>query len=326
MERTGTQRTLRVAAIQVRSMPGCIEANHAHATPCIERAARDGAELIVLPELFACGYIPNRTIWDFAEPKDGPTVTWLKRLSGRLGVYVGAGFVETDGVNFFNAFVITAPDREVAGRARKANAESYCFSRGKGCHIIDTAIGRLAVGICADNHFTSFLKQVQADSVDLMVMPDAWPTPYRVSKLVSAADLLRINEEVKALALLYACHLGVPVVLVNPVGPMEPRAGLFGKVMDPGVFSLRGMSRIVDSDGTLRGELGDEEGVLVSDVTLDPAMKRSLEPRDFGGWLYPGPAMVRRVLLPAENAVATLSYKLSPKRRKTASMWSHRAG
>lgn len=318
LEKQAISRTLRVAAIQVESQPGCIEANHAHAAPFIEQAARDGAQLIILPELFACGYIPNQSIWDMAEPKNGLTVRWLRETSKKMGIYLGAGLIETDGADFFNTFVITAPDGEIAGRAQKANAEAYCFRRGQGYHIINTAIGKIGIGICADNHFISFLKQMQDNSIDIMLMPHAWPTPYRTSRVVSREDLEKASEELKMFAQIYAGSLGVPAVFVNPVGPIGQMAGFFGKLMVPSLFRLQGMSRIVDSDGTLKGELGNEEGILMSDITLDPLRKKFTEPRNYGGWLHPGSVLVRKLIFPVEITYATLWYKLNRQRKKKA--------
>jgi predicted amidohydrolase len=76
-----TTRTVRVAAVQVESKHGRNEINRQHATAFIEQAAQAGAQLIVLPELFASGYMPNETLWDAAELPDGQTITWLKKTS-----------------------------------------------------------------------------------------------------------------------------------------------------------------------------------------------------------------------------------------------------
>ena len=180
MEQPQRAQTLTVAALQLESRPGCPLANHRHATPFIRQAARQGARVILLPELFASGYIPNQDVWDSAEAQSGgPTVEWLRETSGELNLFLGAGLVETDGEDFCNVYVMAGPDGDVVGRAQKANAESYCFKRGQGQHIIDTAFGRFGVGICADNHLASFLRQMQGDSVDMMLMPHAWPTPKK---------------------------------------------------------------------------------------------------------------------------------------------------
>jgi len=314
----GKIRTLRIAAIQVESQHGQIETNHAHATPLIEEAVHNGAEMVVLPELFACGYVPNKTIWDYAEPKEGRTVTWLRETSSRLGIYLGAGLVEVEGTDLFNDFVMTTPGGKVAGRARKANAEACCFRRGRGNHIINTDIGKIGVGICADNHFSAFPKLMQANFVDLMLMPHAWPTLYRTSGLASEEDMLRMEKEMIGFAPLYASLLGVPAVFVNAVGTMGRMPGLVGKLMNPGLFRLQGLSRIVDLDGTLKGALGKKEGVLVSEVTLDPSRKQHKKPKDYGGWLHPGSALLRKVIMPLDLAWSIVYYRFNLERRKKA--------
>ncbi len=88
MNITSEARTIRVAAIQTESRHGLAQSNREHAIPFIEKAVQAGAQLVVLPELFSAGYIPNETIWGVAEPKNGPTVTWLKQTSKRLCVFV----------------------------------------------------------------------------------------------------------------------------------------------------------------------------------------------------------------------------------------------
>lgn len=315
-----------MAAVQIESRHGLIAANHAHATPFVEQAAAAGANIIVLPELFASGYIPNKAIWDFAEPRGGATASWLGQTSKRLGVWLGAGLIETDGEDFFNVFVLCGPDGEIAGTARKHNAEAFCFKRGRGIHVIDTTIGRIGVGICADNHFASFVALLQAEAVDLMLMPHAWPTPVRTTRLVSEEDIREQHAKPQQLAALYARGLGVPVVFVNGVGRMGRLAGLLGRVMDPEVFRLQGGSRIIDSDGTLKAELGSGEGVIAADVALDPARKRSLTPPSYGGWVHPGSALARNIITPLDVAVGVLSYTLDPRRGRKARQIASRDG
>ena len=55
-------RALRVGAVQVERQPDQVAANHAHALSFIETAVAQGAYLVILPELFASGYIPSRSI------------------------------------------------------------------------------------------------------------------------------------------------------------------------------------------------------------------------------------------------------------------------
>jgi N-carbamoylputrescine amidase len=88
--------------------------------------------------------------------------------------------------------------------------------------------------------------------------------------------------------------------------------------MDPALFRLQGLSRIADADGTLKGALGKEEGVLVAEVTLDPSRKRHKEPQDYDGNLNPGSAWFRKVILPVDIALGKMAYRFNPQRGKKA--------
>ncbi|MFO7537184.1 MAG: carbon-nitrogen hydrolase family protein [Chloroflexota bacterium] len=311
-------RTIRVAAVQVESRPGQIAANHAHVMPFIETAVSQGAQLVILPELFACGYIPNPTVWRYGESLAGQTVQWLRATAQRLGIYLGAGFAEVDGGDFYNSFALATPAGKLAGCARKTVSEAYSFRYGRGRHLITTGIGQIGIGICADNHFTAFPRLMQRSGIDLLLMPHASPLPYKTAKLITAADIDRARENLLSIPTLYARLLGVPVLFANALGDLQPMSGLFGKLMDPALFRLLGLSRIVDGDGTLRGELGHEEGVLVAEVSLGAGFRQEQAPPDYGGWLHPGSALVRRALRPVDLALARVYYAFSRQRRRQA--------
>ena len=311
-------RRIRVAAVQIESKHGLIQANQEHAVPFIEKAVQQGAQLVVLPELFTTGYFPNEMLWDYAEPTNGPTVTWLKTTAKRLGIYLGAGLLETDGRDFFNIFVLCSPDGQEAGRVSKIEAESYIFKRTSGNHIITTPLGRIGVGICADNQMVSFLRQMAKGSADLILMPHGWPTPCKTNRQISEQDIQDHQNRTRQLVCLYAERLGIPAVFVNGVGAMGRLTGLLGKFMDPEIFRLEGRSRIVDSDGATVGELGSEEDALLADVLLDPSRKNFSEPEDFDGWLLPGNAFSRKVMIPFDITFGQFRYSHSSLRKRKA--------
>jgi N-carbamoylputrescine amidase len=102
------------------------------------------------------------------------------------------------------------------------------------------------------------------------------------------------------------------------VGRMDRLAGLLGRVMDPEVFRLQGRSRIVDSGCNAQGRAWHDEGVIAADITLDPARKRSFIPPSYGGWVHPGSALARKIIIPLDVVVGVLSYTLEPRRRRKA--------
>jgi len=309
---------VKLAAVQVRSEPGQPEANRAHAVPFIEQAAAQGACLVVLPELFSCGYVASRAVWDTTEARDGGTARWLAATAARLGIYLGAGIAETDGSDIFNAYLLAGPDGQITGRAYKASAEANVFRRGRHEHMITTPIGRIGVGICADNQYTAHLELMHRLHADLILMPHAWPTPAKAGGPVKDKDVAEQQRRMIELPVQYARALGVPVVFANQVGPLAPIGGALGRLISPSIYRLRGQSRIVDSDGSVPASLSEEEGVVVAAVAMDPDRKHHQPQPSFGGWLQPGPALARKVVIPLGIASGTLSYSLSRDRRRKA--------
>ncbi|MHA1580360.1 MAG: hypothetical protein ACTSUQ_12135 [Candidatus Freyarchaeota archaeon] len=98
----------------------------------------------------------------------------------------------------------------------------------------------------------------------------------------------------KELSVIYAKALGIPVIFVNPISVFKKMPGVLGSLMKPELFTLKGLSRIVDSNGRLRRELGEEEGVLVETVVLDPDSKKFVKPQNYDRWLTPGSKLWRR--------------------------------
>lgn len=309
-------RTMRVAAVQMASENGRVAANLAHAAPLVEKARGEGAELVLLPEFMPTGYLLSEGIWESAEPAVGPTVTWLQDSSRRLGIWLGTSFLEADGDDFYDTFVLTDPGGEVAGRVRKRSPslwEAYFFKGEPGCHAIDTPIGKVGVGICFDNQKADVAAAMSRQSVDLVLMPHSYPVPPGSGGGMLSKE--KMIGRLQMMASLYASLLGVPVVLANKSGPWE------SPIPGPQLLNLKGscfpgLSTIVDSDGSVRARLGDEEGVIVADVILDPTRKRHPVPPRYGRYVYPVPP--QSIVLQLIEAVGGLHYLLSSTRSRRA--------
>jgi len=248
--------------VQMESADHDIDGNLKRATAFAEKAAAQGARLVLFPELMPTGSYLYFDTWDSAEPSRGKTVQWLKSTSGRLGIWLGTSFLEADEADFYDTFVLTTPQGEEAGRVKKqvpAGPEAYFFRGAEGSHVIDTAIGKIGIGICAENYYCFIASQMLERSADLILMPHASPDMSGSGGLPTPPGT--------HLALWYAKNLGIPVAMVNKVGrsykpPPNEIKGLFP-----------GLSAIVDSDGSVRQSMGGMEGVGIADITLDPRRK-----------------------------------------------------
>jgi N-carbamoylputrescine amidase len=314
--RASHEKTLRVAAVQTISENGQIALNLAHALPFVEEAAGRGARLILLPEFLPTGYIYTTAIWDAAEPREGPTVQWLKEHAGRLEVTLGTSFLEADGDDFFNTFVLVTPDGTEAGRVRKqtpAASEAFFTKGDSGPHVIETPTGRIGVAICYENQLAYTPRLMHAHSADLMLMPHSAPTPS-LGPLSPSRQIDLYEAKLGGLVAFYANHLGIPTVMANKCGPWQ--TPLPGMPFLPQRSYFPGLSAIADSDGTVKAQLGDAEGIIVEDIVLDPARKAAQPPRTRGRWFGDIPWMTRFFVI--IEVLGSIWYRSSSERKRRA--------
>jgi len=310
----GDTTTVRVAAVQTQSIEGDVAANLKNATALVEAAAADGAYLILLPEVMPSGYVVSTELWDAGETDNGPTVTWLKETSRRLGVWLGTSFIEAEGEHFYNSFVMTNPQAEIAGTVRKQELpghETLYTKKYAGPHVIETDFGTVGVGICYETTLCFFMRMMHELSVDLVLLPTADPVPQ--------AEADRPPEQwdhnLMETALLYAQALGVPAVLANQGG--EWHSPLLGGLLPDQDSIFRGQSTIADSDGTVTETLDQEEGVIVGDVVLDPDRKNPAVPECYGLYckeMPPGTDLYQAIT----ETIGTMYYSLSIERMQKA--------
>ena len=259
---TSGARPLRIAVVQMKSLNHDIEGNLRQAATYADEAAAQGAKFVLFPELMATGSYLSFDTWDSAEPSQGKSVQWLKSTSRRLHIWLGAGFFEASGADFYDTFVLTAPSGEEVGRVRKqipAGPEGYFFRGDVGPHVISTAIGKIGVGICAENYYCFAASQFLKDSADFIVMPHSSPDMSNSGGLPSPPGT--------HIASWYAKKLGVPVAMVNKVGrSYKPPPNEIN-----GVFP--GRSAIIDSDGTVLQSMDDKEGIGIANITINPDTK-----------------------------------------------------
>jgi N-carbamoylputrescine amidase len=313
---------LTLAAAQITCQDGKVQDNLARATQMTEHAHCQGAQLVLFPEFMPQGYLLTSVLWDSVEPFDGPTTHWLSETARRLGIYLGTSFLEARDGHFLNTFALAEPSGKIVGAVRKRNPsmwEAYFFKGERGNPYLDTDLGRIGVGICFDNHTYEIANAILQSNIDLMLMPHSYCTPTQTTKMIAQADIDQLNSRPGLVARLYNEWFGIPVLMCNKSGAWD------SPVPDttlgiPKDFRFSGRSLLLDSDGTLRGELGDEETVLVGTVTLDPALKKQIRPPRYSRYIYPGSP--GREIIRLMEWRGSLSYTFSKLRKAKASSFA----
>jgi len=293
--------------------PGDVAHNLAHAETMVASVAEQGAALVLLPELMPSGYMVTEEIWNSAETIDGRSVNWLLTMASRFRIYLGFSFLEAEGEDFYNSFVLAGPEGKLLGRVRKnppASIEAYFYKAGSDRHVIETELGRIGVGICYENLLYEQMCFLYRENVDLVLSPfaAARPRPFIPGDIKRFNNLLINSREV------FAKTLGVPVVMADRVGTLD--TDLPGKL--PHLKSrFPGLSSIVDYDGMVIAELGGEEGVIVADVHIGHSANRKSKPKRYGKiWGVPVPWYA--FIWPMSQKWGEKSYAANTRRKERA--------
>ncbi|BDA84864.1 hydratase [Aureimonas sp. SA4125] len=186
-----------VAVIQMEPVFGETARNVAHSIAMIEKAAGQGGQLMVLPELCNTGYVFASRAEAMALAEDIPsgpsTQAWME-VAARLNLHIVAGITERAGDLLYNSAVIVGPEGLI-GRFRKMHLwadEALFFTPGDlGFPVFDTAIGRIGCHICYDCWFPESFRLAALQGAEIVCVPTNWvPIPGQDPKREAMANIL----------------------------------------------------------------------------------------------------------------------------------------
>jgi predicted amidohydrolase len=250
---------MRVALVQVASPPEEAVADRIERVGEMVRAHAAGADLVVLPELWAAGYFAFEDYEARAESLlDGPTICAARAWSRELGAHVALGSVlerSTDGLH--NTAVVLDPTGATVHRYRKvhvfgyASREAELLSPGREVDVFDAPWGSTAATTCYDLRFPELYRELVDRGARSVLVPAAWPAA-RLEHWRLFTTVRAVEQQV----LLIACN---------------------GAGLQRGEVRLGGHSRVIDPWGELLVEAGEDEQVVVCDV--DPGVVDSVRAR-----------------------------------------------
>jgi predicted amidohydrolase len=145
-------RSIKTVAIQMGAEPSPVTERLARAEILIAQAAKSGAQLAVLPEMFNTGAVYSDANYDRAEPIDGVTTRWMKSVAARYDIHVAGSFLLLDDEDIYNAMLLVAPDGQLWRYDKNYPWmwERAYFRGGSNITVADTSLGRLGMMVCWD--------------------------------------------------------------------------------------------------------------------------------------------------------------------------------
>ncbi|HET6625654.1 MAG TPA: carbon-nitrogen hydrolase family protein [Nocardioidaceae bacterium] len=238
---------LRVAAAQAESVSGDVEANVATAVSLVDSAARNGARLVVLPELFLTGYDPDRWGPDAAVTPEDPLLQPLRDAARDRAVVVVAGAAVRRAADrhTLSLLVLDADGGLTApyDKQHLFQAERGFFTPGDHGATIRLDGWAIGLGICYDGCFPEHATAAASDGATAYLCPSAY--------YVGSEHRRDLYYAARAL------DNGIYVVY----------SGLAGKC---GSYAFNGGSAVYGPEGRPVDRVGDEVPAIAY-ADLDPA-------------------------------------------------------
>ena len=255
-------KNISVAAIQL-PCSGDIPRNIETTVQQIEAAAKAGANLICLQELFSSLYFcqtEDHSQFGIAEAIPGPTTDRICQVAKENQVVIVAGVFErrTAGV-FHNTAIVIETDGSILGTYRKMHIpddpyfyEKFYFTPGDlGFQSFQTSVGNVGVCICWDQWFPEAARLTAMQGAEILVYPTAigWQAPEKEQFGAAQVDAWQTMMRSHAIA------NGVYVVAPNRVGVEQN-------------IEFWGASFVVDPYGCVIAKAGQEAETIQADCDL----------------------------------------------------------
>jgi N-carbamoylputrescine amidase len=262
--------TFRVGLIQM-AVGTDPDDNMRKAVTRVEEAARKGAQVICLPELYRSRYFcqaEDPAYFNLAEPVPGPSTETFSNLARTLGVVIVVPLFERRAAGVYhNSAAILDATGSLSGLYRKMHIpddpeyyEKFYFTPGDlGFRAFDTRFGKIGTLICWDQWFPEGARLTAMQGPGILFYPTAigWHPHEKADVGTAQHDAWRTVQRGHAIA------NGIYVAVVNRVGHETPTSGGAG-------IEFWGSSFIADPQGVMLAEASsDNEAILVAEV--DPA-------------------------------------------------------
>jgi N-carbamoylputrescine amidase len=242
--------------------------NLAQAETLVRRAAAQGANVVLLQELFETAYFcpdRNRDYFELALPFEGnPMIARMSALADALGVVLPVSFFERDGDAYYNTLAMIDADGSVLGCYRKSHIpegpgyeEKFYFRPGDtGFKVWPTRFGNLGAAICWDQWFPECARALVLAGAEVLLYPSAIGNEPQDPELDSRRHWQRVMQG-------HAAANMVPMAASNRVGVEAHEAA---------TMTFYGSSFIAGPTGEIVAEAPcDGAEVVIAQFDLDVA-------------------------------------------------------
>ena len=171
---------MRVTSIQLEIKDRPKEKTLKHVLELMDRVP--ASDIILLPEIWTCGYFSFDRYREDSETLNGPTITALKQVASERRCHILTGsFVERDGEDLFNTTLLLGPEGHIMARYRKMHLFGYqseerrLLKPGREVVVAKTPWGVAGLSTCYDLRFPEFYRKMLDEGATFFLVVSAWP-------------------------------------------------------------------------------------------------------------------------------------------------------
>lgn len=174
----------KIALAQIRCKPGDKKGNLAKIEQAAKKTAKQGADLLVLPEMSLTGYVVRDQIYELAERIPGSSTNLAEKISRETGVHLIFGMPELSPkaqATIHNTAVLVSP-KGLVGKYQKMYLPTHSmfeekryFRPGYRTSVFDTELGKIGLVICYDIYFPEVTRLIRLEGAQLIVCISASP-------------------------------------------------------------------------------------------------------------------------------------------------------
>lgn len=257
---------VRVSAVQMR-MTWDIEDNLQKAEKLVREAAKQGANIILLPEFFQSPYFMQIQNYDYfklaQDVNDSDYIRRFQKLAQELNVVLPFSFFERAGNVFFNSLVMIDADGSIVDLYRKTHIpdghcyqEKFYFSPGDtGFKVFETQFGKIGVGICWDQWFPETARSLALMGAEILF----YPTAIGNEPILEHDSMAHWQNAMRG----HAAANIMPVIAANRIGQEDEPA-------ENSSMTFYGSSFISNEEGVKVEEMDRvSEGIITHEFDLD---------------------------------------------------------
>lgn len=258
---------MKAAVVEMPTVLADVQQNMRTAQEYVQRAAREGAVLIVFPEFFTTGFSFSEAIYD-AIADSADVEERMREWCRAYGIAVGGSYLwyDTESGETYNKFGLFFPTGEQYFHKKDipTGMENFCYTAGDRERTFETPLGRIGIVMCWEQLRYDTLREMTG-KVDLVIGGSCWWGFAKEDGWLLYVLLAHANARLaRKISHVFSKMLGVPFIHASHASSF--RGGVFRDINRTCTRKIHGDALILDGSGKTLCRAEQKAGIYYAEV------------------------------------------------------------